>query len=85
MIKPKRYLEYERRTRLFRMKWSLGSTCPICDQDFEYIYDGPPEKIDLVMILSMPCDKCMNQSLKEYEQQEKQKRYQGPRKIRRIR
>jgi len=47
-------------SKLLRMEWYIDSTCPICQEDYQYIFTEPPDKADVLMCVGFPCSKCLN-------------------------
>ncbi len=71
MIKPKRYLEYDRKRKVYRMRWLVESTCAACGRELEDVFEKPPEKGEILFALTMPCSRCFKVLEKECFQKPK--------------
>ena len=66
----KREIIYDRRKRVYQMVWIVESTCPLCGDEIETIFESPPEKVEILEASFMPCEDCLEEVEKEITEQE---------------
>ena len=69
MEKPRKRAIFDQKLRLYRICWTLDSTCPGCGEDLENIFNTRPGKLKILEALVFPCEKCVRKLEKEYRRE----------------
>jgi hypothetical protein len=69
MEKPIKRIVFDQELGLYRICWTLDSTCPGCGEDLENVFNTKPGKLEILEALVFPCEKCTRKLEKEYERE----------------